>query len=427
MNPEPTRLPSFVPGLVFGALLFLPLTATANSLTNDADSHEHTELVRSDSLTLAAAIRAAQEKAPVQGVPQAHQREGDVLQRRGGQWLSAAPAVQWRYQTDAYSERNNPATSGLREQEVGIELPLWRWGQRDAAQAEGEQAQAYARHYRQWQAWQVAGEVRDLFWQEQLQAWLVTQAEADVVAFKALERDIERKVKAGEVAPLERLIAENARRERELLLHEAESQHIDLQFRWRTLTGLAALPLHGEEVQTSESKLWPPLLAAQAWAARQQELVKGLNAQGSGSPKLLLGSRRERAQNDVVDSVGITVTLPFAGQTHAQAQHLPAQLMLADAEDSVRREQRASSMAHHEAHHELNSRASALQQLTTRLALAEQEIRLTRKAWQLGETSLQERLLGEQRFADIARQHGSARIAYQWAIARFNQAQGVTP
>ena len=122
-----------------------------------------------------------------------------------------------------------------------------------------------------------------------------------------------------------------------------------------------------------------------------------------------------------------TVTLPFAGQTHAQALHLPAQLQLAEAEDSVRREQRAASMAHHEAHHELNARASALQQLTTRLALAEQEIRLTRKAWQLGETSLQERLLSEQRYAEIARQHGSARIAYQWAIARFNQAQGVTP
>lgn len=424
MTPEPLRLPR----LVLGALLFLPLSVTANPLAEAGiDSHEHDELVRSDSLTLAAAILAAQQKAPAQSAPLAHQREGEILQRRGSLWLSAAPAVQWRYQTDALHDRNSPTAAGLRENEIGVELPLWRWGQRDAAQAEGEKAQAYAQQYRQWQAWQVAGEVRDLFWQEQLQAWLVTQAEADVAAFKALESDIERKVKAGEVAPLERLIAENARRERELLRHEAESQHIDVQFRWRTLTGLGALPLHGEEIQVSDSKPWPPLLTAQAWAERQQELVKGLKAQGSGSPKLLLGSRRERSQNEVVDSVGVTITLPFAGQTHAQAQHLPAQLQLAEAEDSVRREQRAASMAHHEAHHELNARASALQQLTARLALAEQEIRLTRKAYQLGETSLQERLLGEQRYADIARQHGSAKIAWQWAIARFNQAQGVTP
>ena len=97
--------------------------------------------------------------------PLAHQRESEILQRRGGQWLSAAPAVQWRYQTDAQNNRNNPATAGLRENEVGVELPLWRWGQRDAAQAEGEKAQAYAQQYRQWQAWQVAGEVRDLFFQ----------------------------------------------------------------------------------------------------------------------------------------------------------------------------------------------------------------------------------------------------------------------
>lgn len=427
MKTASSRLPRLVPRLAIHALLFLPLSAGMNAFAAIGDSHEHEELIRSDSLTLAAAIEAARQKSPAQSAPLAHQREGEVLQRRGSQWLSAAPALQWRYQTDAIGPRNNPAMTGLRENEVGVELPLWRWGQRDAAQAEGEKALAYAQRFQQWQAWQIAGEVRDLFWQEQLQAWLVKQAEADVAAYRALEDDIARKVKAGEVAPLERLIAENARRERELLLHEAESQHIDLQFRWRTLTGLGALPQHGEEIQTTDSQPWPPLLAAQAWAERQQEQVKGLKALGSGSPKLLLGSRRERAQNDVVDSVGITLTLPFAGQTHAEAQHLPAQQQLAEAEDSVRREQRAASMAHHEAHHELNARAAALQQLTARLALAEQEIRLTRKAWQLGETSLQERLIGEQRYADTLRQHGSARIAYQWAIARFNQAQGVTP
>lgn len=426
MNLEPLRLPR----LMLGALLFLPLSVTAQSAEvspEGPDSHAHDELKRSDTLSLAAAIAAAREKAPTQSTPLAHQREGDILRKRSAQWLSAAPAIQWRYQTDALNQRNAPAADGLRENEVGVELPLWRWGQRDATRAEGEKAQAYAQQYRHWQAWQIAGEVRDLFWQEQLQAWLVKQAEADVLAYKALENDIERKIKAGEVAPLDRLTAENARRERELLLHEAESQHIDLQFRWRTLTGLSELPRHGEETQTSLSNPWPPLLAAQAWAERQHEQLRGLKAQGSGAPKLLIGSRRERAQNEVVDSMGVTLTLPFAGQTHAQAQHLPAQLQLSEAEDSVRREQRAASLAHHEAHHELNARTLALQQLTERLTLAEQEIRLTRKAYQLGETSLQERLLGEQRYADIARQHGSARIAREWAIARFNQAQGVTP
>ena len=131
MRSEPLRLPR----LILGALLFLPLSVTANSSTAGQDSHEHDELVRSDSLTLAAAIVAAQQKAPVQSTPLAHQHEGEILQRRGGQWLSAAPALQWRYQTDALSNRNGPATSGLRENEVGVELPLWRWGQRDAAEA----------------------------------------------------------------------------------------------------------------------------------------------------------------------------------------------------------------------------------------------------------------------------------------------------
>jgi len=153
MNSEPSRLPR----LVLGALLFLPLSVTANAAATAMDNHEHDELVRSDSLTLAAAILAAQQKAPAQSAPLAHQREGEILQRRGGQWLSAASAVQWRYQTDALHDRNTPATAGLRENEIGVELPLWRWGQRDAAQAEGEKARAYAQQYRQWQAWQVAG------------------------------------------------------------------------------------------------------------------------------------------------------------------------------------------------------------------------------------------------------------------------------
>lgn len=387
-----------------------------------ADHDDHAALPHDPTLSLAAATRAALLISTDQSLAQARLTEARTLSSRGGSLIAGSPALMMRYQDDRWQSQ-----TGLREMEAGLELPLWRPGQRSAIASEGRDATAYAEGNEQLRGWLVAGQVRESFWQERLAAWLADRARIDVEAWKALEQDVLKRIRAGDAAPADRLVVENARRERELILHEAEVMHIDSEFQWRVLTGLERMPADGNEDIHDGDQVWPPLRQARLWLARQQDAYESLKAQGAGNPRLLLSGRRETLLSTNVDSVGATLTLPFGGGSHQRANLIGAGTLQAEAQDAVRRNEREAMLVRHEASHELEARREALALLDARLALSRSEVELSRKAYRLGETSLTERLLSEQRHADVERQQGAAVIALARAVARYNQAQGILP
>ena len=65
----------------------------------------------------------------------ARDAEARALAERGRKWFSGQPSVLARYQTDSVWNDND-----LREYEVGLELPLWRLGERQAARSLGTAA-----------------------------------------------------------------------------------------------------------------------------------------------------------------------------------------------------------------------------------------------------------------------------------------------
>ena len=132
-----------------------------------ADHDEHVALPHDASLSLAAAARAALMISTDQSLAQARLTEARTLSSRGGSLIAGSPALMMRYQDDRWQSQ-----TGLREMEAGLELPLWRPGQRSAIASEGRDATAYAEGNEQLRGWLVAGQVRESFWQERLAAWL---------------------------------------------------------------------------------------------------------------------------------------------------------------------------------------------------------------------------------------------------------------
>lgn len=120
-----------VRSFILSVLLTAALPAAAQLAASHADEHEQ-PVVRDPALTLSAALDGALARAPGGALPQARLNESRVLAERADSLLSAPPAVQMRYQTDRLPGRGG----GLRELEAGLELPLWRGGQRDALRRE---------------------------------------------------------------------------------------------------------------------------------------------------------------------------------------------------------------------------------------------------------------------------------------------------
>jgi outer membrane protein TolC len=353
----------------------------------------------------------------------AHEEAARQYEQRSGSLISGAPSLQLRYLSDRLQTRR-----GVTEAEGGIDLPLWRWGQRRAVGREADANRQGLADDQRLHRWQIAGAVRESYWDVREAQGRLELAQREVAAFQQLEQDVLRRIAAGDVAPSERLTAEGQRREREAAQHEVEVLLADRYFGWRALTGLDALPAAAEERRAGETTQYLPLEAARTAAARAQSAVSAAQAEGSGSPRLLLGYRAETANGTPdVNSISAQLTVPFGGSSHREAALTPLKLEAARAADQVSQMQREALLAHHEAEHELHAREVALSDAAGRLALAADEIALARRAYGLGETSLAERLLTEIRAADANRTFALAVIAHSRAIARFNQINGVLP
>lgn len=412
--------------------LILPLLLTAFSGYAQAPmSHadEHLQSVTRDAtLSLADALDRAVERAPGAALPKARLLESRVLSERAASVLSAPPAMHMRYQTDRVPGR--PA--GVRELEAGLELPLWRVGQRDALQREADAGRLLSEEELRIYRWRVAGELRETLWRVMQAEAEVNLADVDVDLYRALEDDVSRRVRAGDAAPVEKLSAEAARREREAVLYEAQVELAHSLFGWAALTGVAAVPERVSEVVATpvptQATGYPPVLTAQAAIERARMALGSVQAQGSGAPRLLVGVRNESAPDGPgMDSVGATLSIPFGGEAHRAAALSPLHLELARAQDELALAQRMATLALHEAEHELHAREQAQQLAIGQKDVADREVELARRAYRLGESSLAERLLVEARAANARRAAALADIAYERAVARYNNSLGILP
>lgn len=407
-----------------------PLSAQSVPLAAASHAEEHEQTVERDAaLTLSGALSAALGRAPGTQLPQARLSESRVLTERAGSVLSAPPALHMRYQTDRLPGR----AAGVRELEAGLDLPLWRSGQRDALRREADAGRLLSDEELRIHRWRVAGDLRETLWRVLQAETEVKLADADVELYRALEDDVSKRVRAGDAAPVEILSAEAARRERDAARYEAQVELAHSVFGWATLTGLPALPATAREPvarapMADAATGYPPVLTAQAVLERARSALASVQAQGSGAPRILVGMRSEKSPDSpVTDSVGATLSIPFGGEVHRAATLSPLQLDLARAEDDLALALRMATLVLHEAEHELHAREQALQLAAGQKAVAEREVELARRAYRLGESSLAERLLVEARAANARRAAALADIAYERAVARYNNSLGILP
>lgn len=408
----------------------LSLISTCLSLSPSLRAESlHHDITPAATLTWPTVIDAALAQRLGQTQIDIRREAAQTLSDRSTRWLAAPPALQGRYQTG-----DGGPDLPLREWEVGVELPLWRWGQRQAAQSEANAAQTLAQQTGPWLRWQVHGALQEAYWSLLVQDWLVTCARDDHARAQALLNEVTRRVRAGDAPKLERLRVEQVVLEREQAVQVAEGQRKDQAIQWHLLTGLAQRPVEPELSnlpapidRSIAPALWPPVQRAQQQAQQSQAAWTAAQAQGAGQPRVLIGHRDERLGPERVDSIGATFTLPFGSASDRAALALPARLKAAEDADLLHQTQRDAERMQHEALHEqalMRAHVTAQAQLQAR---AREEHRLMTRAYQLGEISLTERLASDQRWADTVRQYGLLLRHAHRATARVQQAFGQTP
>ena len=354
----------------------------------------------------------------------ARDAEARALVDRGSKWFSGQPSVMARYQTDRVWDDND-----LREYELGLELPLWRLGQRDAARSLGAAAGAETGAAALALRHEVVGLLRMALWDVERAANALILAEDGVVVATELVRVVERRYDAGDLPLSDTLLVRSTLLERQAVVIEYEAAHVDAERAYQSLSGLGARPADFSE-SLSELEDWDPshpwLMLADAEVDRARAEMELVDRTARGAPTLTVGPRRERApfSNVDADSIGITFAMPFGGQAHRTVQLSAAGRKAAQAEAERAQLLRQLDLDLHEAHHSMVVIDASLELARERYDLATTSLQMSERAFEQGEITLFELLRWEESARITQREAESLEIERQRAIAQINQAVG---
>lgn len=389
-----------------------------------------TESLRgAERVSLRTALDAAWQRAVVAREAEGRLRRADA-ERLASQSIVAAPPSVTLSHSDDRLHKNN----GTRETELGVTLPMWLPGQRDAHQRATAAAVVQAQFAEQAARLQLAGELREHAWTWATLAAEVAQAEVQVQLLKRLADDVERRVRSGELARSDALAAQAERLAAEAVLADTQ-QHLTLAHaRWAQLTGLTAVPdlVSGTGLETaaeltmSEHPEVQSAIQNSEMARRQVELTRH---SGRDAPEITIGIRQNQAGSGspTESSFVVGLRMPFGGDARNRPLESAA---LAELDVAQTRLQRLHERLKSDASLTRDAvRAAELQReaTTKRARLLRERAELIGKSFEAGETPLPDllRALAAAAEAEAALARHSAALGL--ARARLQQALGLLP
>ena len=277
----------------------------------------------------------------------------------------------------------------------------------------------------------VAGDVREAYWQARLAENELALARRKVEDAAAIASDVERRVKAGDLARVDLNQAKAAELLARGALAEAEVKAFRARQGFDVLTGLSTLP-SGEEPPPAQAVSLDdhPLLASLQRAVATAQAKLGQATQNlRNNPELELGVRRERSTpgEPYDNSVQLGFRLPFGTDARNGPRIAAANAELIEAHAAFGLERARLAAEIEVARREREQTRVVMQFAETRFTLATDTQRLLAKAFALGELDLVSRLRAENERFESELNFTRAKLEAARAVARLNQALGVLP
>ena len=346
--------------------------------------------------------------------------------RAAQSWVPAPPSVSVRERSDRFN-RN----AGTRELEGELSVPLWLPGQRGRLAALVGAETDLQRDALAAARLKLAGEVRDVYWQAR-------SAESDAAVARrrlddaaALAADVERRLKAGDLARTDFNQAKGAENAARAAVGETELRKTRSLQSFTLLTGLDALP-QGDEAPAATppaSSDHPTLRALERAAAAADARVRQATGDTRDTPELMLIWRRERSSSlePYASTATLGIRIPLATDSRNEPRIAAANAEYVEARTAILRQTDTVEADILAARRELAQARDALALAAERQRLAAENDQLLGKAFRLGEIDLATRLrIAAERYAadaDVDR----SRLELGRAASRLKQAFGVLP
>ena len=389
--------------------------------------HLHEPVLVDSNLSWTTLINTAYQRFPNFVELTARREEAQALVSAGRRPLSAAPSFSVSYLTDAPLDDLDQ-----REYDIGVALPLWRFGQRAAARDLGDTTS----ERQAWLPMQCAGKLPDYLRQV---LWDVVTAENELALAQTSVRIanetvdiVRRRRESGDLPLADELLAESELFAREMVVIDREAQLLDAERAYRSLTGLDARPASFSEPQTEREELDDshPLLAfANAQLARARASHALSEESSRGSPSLNIGPHRQRDPLGTFfsNSMQVTFNMPIGGKNYGAATRARAARVVAAADAQRSALLRDLDLQLHEAEHELFVAEQSLDVAVDRAELANRQLTMAQTAFAQGELELRTLLRIQEAALAADSDVAGLRILRLRMIAMFNHALGEIP
>lgn len=321
---------------------------------------------------------------------------------------------------------------GQREWEAEVAVPLWLPGQRSAHQAQARSAAAEVDARNQELRLQIAGELREAWWQLAAARQASDLAARRTETARTLEADVRRRFQAGELPRVDANLAQGeflAAQAEEL---EARSALLAAEQAWNRLTGIAAPAMLDEEPPADapgDSEAHPQLVAAAASVQAARDKLRVAEATRSDAPELALRLVRERGDfsERYANQIGIGFTMPLSSGPRVRQETASALADLMHAESLLSTIRQRLQLDADRARDELAVAERQLDMARQRRMLAADTLQLAQKSFALGEADLATLLRARAGAQDVEGAYSRSQLARSAAQSRLHQALGVLP
>ncbi len=379
-------------------------------------------------VTLRAALDTAWQRAVAARESDGQRRRADADRAAAGSFWAAPPSLELSHRDDRLQ-----SNAGRRETEVGVGVPLWLPGQRAARAGTADAAAAQALAAEQVARLRLAAELREAAWQLAALQAEATQADTQAQALKQLADDVERRVRAGDLARADALAARAEQLAASAMLSEVRQRLQAARARWTLLTGLTAAPdlttatvIDGESATSAPH---PELQLASQSTELARKRVALMRHSRRDAPELTIGLRQDVPGRAAASqgSLVVGLRLPFGTDDRNRPLEAAAlaELDVAQAHEQRLRERLDSDIA--AARDAQHSSEAQLDAETARARLLRERAALIDKSFRAGETPLPDllRALAAAAQADSAVARQTAALGL--ARARLQQTLGLLP
>ncbi|QNT71448.1 TolC family protein [Defluviicoccus vanus] len=354
-------------------------------------------------------------------------RRAEILARKraAGRLTPGPPALGVGHLNDYVT-----GDDGYREYDVELGTPLWLPGEgtaiRRVADAELVQLDAELAVARL----AVAGAVRDAYWRFRLAAGAVEVARRRLNAARALQSDLDRQVRAGQMARADLLLSVAETADARSILSTEEASATQARLAFHALTG-AEPPVDfiEPEVPAQTDANHPRRIALRRTVDVTEAAARLLKVQDRDSPEVaLLGVVERQLYNEPYDKrIGVRVVIPFATEGRNEPRRKANEVERTRALAELR-------TADYQIQAEVGKAEADVASAKERETLAEERYRafaerldLVERSVRVGEGALVELVRARANLfeADVARLQ--SQIAVMQARSRLNQALGLDP